>query len=160
MYVPNTSIGKVLFISRAYPWSKKTDEWLRNYYCILGRISARWGISKQVTALGKLCSSTTLRKCLPSFKLGNSASKLKLPQNCNIVNINSNIPIHRIYPVWKTILTIWKIWKQDKFKNHNFSTVEWIGRNLEVQSKLIFKNRNFQSHPWIGKFWEVQQEQH
>ena len=53
-----------------------------------------------------------------------------------------------------------KIWKQGNFKNTNFPTVWWIGKNLEVQSKLTFRNPNFQYFPWISKNWEVHLEQH
>ena len=53
---------------------KKSDQWLGKYYCVLGRIRAKWGVWEQVSAWVKLGSSTMPRKHIPSFKLGNSAS--------------------------------------------------------------------------------------
>ena len=39
-------------------------------------------------------------------------------------------------------------------KNLNFQTFQWIGKNLEIQSRL-FKNSNFPSLLWIGKNLEI-----
>ena len=42
-----------------------------------------------------------------------------------------------------------KIWRQGNFKNPNFQTILWIGKNLEVEPRP-FKNPNFPSLLWIG----------
>ena len=42
-----------------------------------------------------------------------------------------------------------QIWRQGD-KHLNFQTVQWIGKNLEIQSRL-FKNSNFPSLSWIRK---------
>ena len=44
-------------------------------------------------------------------------------------------------------------WRQGD-KNLNFQTFQWIGENLEMQSRL-FKNPNFPSLLWIGKNLEI-----
>ena len=46
-----------------------------------------------------------------------------------------------------------QIWRQGD-KNLNFQTFQWIGENLEMQSRL-FKNPNFPSLLWIGKNLEI-----
>ena len=46
-----------------------------------------------------------------------------------------------------------QIWRQGD-KNLNFQTFQWIGENLEMQSRL-FKNPNFPSLLWIGKNLET-----
>ena len=48
---------------------------------MLGRISVQQDVSEQLSTVVKRGSSTTVRNILPSFKRGNIASKLKLPQN-------------------------------------------------------------------------------
>ena len=50
-------------------------------------------------------------------------------------------------------LTIWPNLRQGD-KNLNFQTFQWIGENLEMQSRL-FKNPNFPSLLWIGKNLEI-----
>ena len=53
---PNQSLRHLLCfnfrcedIIRIYPWRKtKSDQWLGKYYCTLGRIWAKQGVSKQV----------------------------------------------------------------------------------------------------------------
>ena len=82
----------------------------------------------------------------------------KQPQNCFIINIGS--PTQHIYiPIWKIILPIWQNMNVRELHSQSPNwLVNW--ENLGVQSKLIFKDPNFQSRPWIGKNWEVQLEQH
>ena len=46
-----------------------------------------------------------------------------------------------------------QIWRQGG-KNINFQTFQWIGENLEMQSRL-FKSPNFPSLLWIGKNLEI-----
>ena len=46
-----------------------------------------------------------------------------------------------------------QIWRQGD-KNLNFQTFQWIGENLEMQSRL-FENPNFPSLLWIGKNLEI-----
>ena len=50
-------------------------------------------------------------------------------------------------------LIIWPNLRQGD-KNLNFQTFQWIGENLEMQSRL-FKNSNFPSLLWIGKNLEI-----
>ena len=82
---------------------------------------------------------------------------LKLPQSCCIMNIR--FPTHHIYPTLKTILAIWQNMKSRELQKSQFFNclVNW--EILRI-TKLIFKNPNFQTLPWIGKNWEVQLEQH
>ena len=154
---PNQSRHLLCFSSRCKdlirgnPWSKKIDQWLGKYYCVLERISQKEGISEQVSAEVKLGSSTVIRKWLPSFKLGNNASKFMLPQNFYIININSNFPTHHIYPAWKRILIILQNMKGRRVQKFQLFNCFMNWENLKVQPKLIFKNANFQSFPWIGK---------
>ena len=55
---------------------------------------------------------------------------------------------------WKTTLTIWPNMKGQGDKNLSFQTFQWIGQNLEMQSRL-FKNHNFPSLLWSGKNLEI-----
>ena len=47
---------------------------------------------------------------------------------------------------------IW--WPRQGDKNLNLQIFQWIGENLEIQSRL-FKNSNFPSRLWIGKNLEI-----
>ena len=51
----------------------------------------------------------------------------KPPQNCCIMNINSDLPTHHIHPAWKTILTIWKNIKAGELEKFPFPncSVNW-----------------------------------
>ena len=46
-----------------------------------------------------------------------------------------------------------RIWRE-RDKTLNFQTFQWIGENLEMQSRL-FKNSNFPSLLWVGKNLEI-----
>ena len=79
---------------------------------------------------------------------------IKLPQNCIILNIA--FPTHHIYPVWMTILTIWKNMKAWELPKSQFPNCLLNWEYLEVQSKLIFENPNFRSLCELKKHLQVQ----
>ena len=84
----------------------------------------------------------------------------------------SNLKLDLLQCAWKTILAIWQIWNQEDFTNLNFSTLQWIEKNMEAQTKLISKNpiflnwkkietlrtafKNPKISLWIGKTFELQ----
>ena len=103
------------------PEVKKSDQLLGKYYCILGSIWAKWGVGKQVWFVPKTARRFGVAaERLLHLNLEIVFSALKLPQNCYIMNINSDFPTHHIYPVWKTILTIWQNRKARKLQKSQF----------------------------------------
>ena len=72
-----------------------------------------------------------------------------------------NSPPHCLFPPFSMALhrteippsPFDQIWRQGD-KNLNFQTFQWIGENLEMQSRL-FKNPNFPSLLWIEKNLEI-----
>ena len=90
---------------RAYPWSKKkSDEWLGRIWAKQGSSEHVWFIWKAAGGLGWWQQHNPKK----TFKFGNSVSSTETATNCYIMNIESDFATHRMYPAWKTILTIWQ----------------------------------------------------
>ena len=161
-WVLNTPLTKVYIVDKKI----FIDQWLGKYYCILGGIQSKQGIAEKLGFVPKLRnlrhhSPQIILHFLLSFKLFTLITR-----NCYI-NINilvlhignliiNWIPLSHAHTVPERVSSQPnKIWQQGDFKNSDFPTLYWIGKNLEVQHRLILKNPNFLFLSWTGKNWVV-----
>ena len=150
------------------PEVKISDQGLGKYHCILGRIWAKRGVSKQISAVVKLGSSATPRKRLPSFKLENSASstqtatkllhneyQLRLPYPSHIPCLKDNFHNLTKYECKETFkIPISLLFKEGNIKNSQFSIFSMNWEKLRSSARATFKNPNIQSLCELGKTWK------
>ena len=95
---------------RAYPWSKKSDQWLEKY-CILRKNlseARRWW---------QQCNSRKLCNFFHHWGLQAVFPALKLPRNCCIMNVASST--YHI-STRKTIFTMWQNMKTRELQKFQF----------------------------------------
>ena len=89
---------------------------------------------------------------------------IKIKQNPGCPNTEQKCSLHTLSSEYQIYLDQWLgYWEESgpmTANNCNCLTLQWIGRNLKVQPRLIFKKCNFSSFFWIGKNSEVKLEQH
>ena len=127
------------------------------YYCILGKIQAEWDLGEQV----RFVPNKKYFQHLKGYKKGYNnmniffswilpvISQIGVPSLSEKRNVSERVSSQSD-----------KIWSQGDFKNPNFLTLQWTGKNLEVLSRLTFIKPSFSSFLWIGKNWEFRLKQH
>ena len=137
------------------------DQWLGKCYCIFGRrILAKGGVADQVWFVPDTLvwyvghcniSKTTTSVCTDTKLLYKYEHFFSLKNDNLIINwVLCKHTLERLSSQSE------KVWNQGDLKNPNFPTGYWIGKNMEVQPRLIFKKKHLLLELWknqLGKTW-------